>query len=202
MVLKVSMYYLKEKTWNPWTWEQSVHCRYLPARREKMIFAGIVNGDVFINFLTHCDTEALSKSIYKSETENHLSCEWTMEWLAPGHSMCIWSWDRSSWNTILITTFKPSLTSHKTKIQTHDLKAFPNLPSIYVQRSLKSPLPTHSLFQSTDVLTAPQCHYAQSPWSGMFFHTLGDHLQWQPLFSLITFHEKCNWLEHNCVLLC
>lgn len=67
---------------------ESVQCKYLLSGRKKLVFAGIVTGDIYISLLIHCDVEALIKNIYKSETENHLSCEWTMEKFALDHSMC------------------------------------------------------------------------------------------------------------------
>ena len=92
LVLKSSMYYLKKKARNPWTVEQSGHCRHLHARREKKIFTGIVTGDIVVNFPIHCDVEALAKSIYKSETENHQSCERTIcsrsQYVAPEAGLC------------------------------------------------------------------------------------------------------------------
>lgn len=58
---------------------QGVQYRYLLARRKKLIFTASVKGDVYINFPIHCDIQSLIKSIYKSETENHVPCDWTVE---------------------------------------------------------------------------------------------------------------------------
>lgn len=46
-----------------------------------MILAGIVTGDIHINLVAHGDVEALIKTVYKSETENHPSCDWTKGYL-------------------------------------------------------------------------------------------------------------------------
>lgn len=60
--------------------EQSVqYSRYLHARRKKLVLAGIVTGNIFVAFPIHCYVEAPTKNIYKSERENHLSCNWTKE---------------------------------------------------------------------------------------------------------------------------
>lgn len=59
----------QKNIWPPCTGSQ-VPSRYLHARSEKLVFAGIVTGDVFKNFPIHCDVDHLIKSIYKSETEN------------------------------------------------------------------------------------------------------------------------------------
>lgn len=83
---------IKEKGLKPLTVEQSGHCRHLHSRREKKIFTGIVTGDIVVNFPIHCDVEALAKSIYKSETENHQSCERTIcsrsQYVAPEAGLC------------------------------------------------------------------------------------------------------------------
>lgn len=52
--------------------------KYSPARGKKVILAGIVAVDVFINAPTHGDTDGVIVTVYKPETESHVSCQWAV----------------------------------------------------------------------------------------------------------------------------